>query len=61
MKFWVLFRAPWTGGRWVPWAKPFATVGEARQAIAARRAESPCSETERMVATLTRGVYWEVE
>lgn len=61
MKYHVLFRAPWTGGRWVPWAKLFATVCEARQAIAARRVESPCAETERMVATLTRGVYWEVE
>ena len=60
MKFHVLFRAPWTGGRWVPWSKPFATVAEACLAIAAREAESPDPEIKRIVTMRTRAV-WEVE
>lgn len=33
MKFKVLFKAPWTGGRWLQWSGGFETLQEAQTAI----------------------------
>lgn len=60
MKFWVLFRAPWTGGRWVPWSKTFASAARAWLAIAEREGESPDPDIQRIVAIRDGDAYWEV-
>ena len=59
MKFKVLFKAPWTGDRWLQWNRGFETLQEAEAAINSREAIDDTAA--RIVATKVYGceAWWE--